>query len=164
MLRIMQARFIPAPAGNTCAPAMRHRPPSVHPRACGEHWLTSTGKAPSGGSSPRLRGTRMCRDIQADKMRFIPAPAGNTLHGLGGRYGHAVHPRACGEHCICAFASAIVSGSSPRLRGTPSRLHDDPEGKRFIPAPAGNTNCREAAPFTLPVHPRACGEHGFMSS
>ena len=48
-------------------------------------------------------------------------------------------------------------GSSPRVRGSPSRLDDDVAGRRFIPARAGEpvTGLRSVVPKT--VHPRACG-------
>ena len=51
-------RFIPAPAGNTRELACRSAPPTVHPRACGEHQSCKRLCSLADGSSPRLRGTR----------------------------------------------------------------------------------------------------------
>ncbi len=51
-------RFIPAHAGNTILAVIRCRPPSVHPRACGEHAASVQNSVDGTGSSPRMRGTR----------------------------------------------------------------------------------------------------------
>ncbi len=50
-------RFIPTPVGNTPALMTRHSVESVHPHACGEHFLTATVDIMTAGSSPRLWGT-----------------------------------------------------------------------------------------------------------
>ena len=91
-------RFIPAPAGNTSAPGRRGSPPSVHPRACGEHTCSVFQASHADGSSPRLRGTQRAAVNLLQRDRFIPAPAGNTPPALSRRSRLAVHPRACGEH------------------------------------------------------------------
>jgi len=133
------ARFIPAPAGNTCADGSGAVMTPVHPRACGEHSIGAPAAKYCRGSSPRLRGTHLPLGTMADKERFIPAPAGNTS------------PRTP--------CRAAQRGSSPRLRGTPPPQPPIPLRIRFIPAPAGNTLLGRwlGCPFT--VHPRACGEH-----
>ncbi len=76
--RAKARRFIPAPAGNThSAPdPLPLRP--VHPRACGEHSARTRRFSQATGSSPRLRGTRRRSTVPHPRMRFIPAPAGNT--------------------------------------------------------------------------------------
>ena len=51
------------------------------------------------------------------------------------------------------------SGSSPRLRGTLNGAIEGGKDMRFIPALAGNTIRHPLAPPSVPVHPRACGEH-----
>ena len=71
-------RIIPAPAGNT---ALLRFLPSCrpdHPRACGEHMTPPSWPCIPGGSSPRLRGTLGWSQSFPDKLRIIPAPAGNT--------------------------------------------------------------------------------------
>ena len=50
-----------------------------------------------------------------------------------------VHPRACGEHVRRVMSVPNSFGSSPRLRGTLKPNLYAPHGRRFIPAPAGNT-------------------------
>ena len=71
-------RFIPAPAGNACFCGCTTSVSSVHPRACGERTLGGSDDWPSGGSSPRLRGTPPAVDAREYQQRFIPAPAGNA--------------------------------------------------------------------------------------
>ena len=71
-------RFIPAPAGNTSAPPATTGAGPVHPRACGEHATRYHKPLQPTGSSPRLRGTQLKANLPPHRMRFIPAPAGNT--------------------------------------------------------------------------------------
>ena len=116
-------------------------------------------RACSVGSSPRLRGTPHRLQGRAATRRFIPAPAGNTAAISRSKRVRPVHPRACGEHCPGPPASMLGFGSSPRLRGTLGRILVFALGRRFIPAPAGNTPTRSMSASMAAVHPRACGEH-----
>ena len=133
-------RFIPAPAGNTLTPLLEYKPAAVHPRACGEHGSNPAAHAVGGGSSPRLRGTLHHDHARRSRLRFIPAPAGNTGRGTLTLTCPPVHPRACGEHRRAARTRLYGSGSSPRLRGTRLGASGAPAPERFIPAPAGNTH------------------------
>ncbi len=54
----------------------------------------------------------------------------------------------------------VLSGSSPRVRGTHSGLGGDRPISRFIPARAGNAGTVVNFSNPSPVHPRACGERG----
>ena len=54
---IRKRRFIPARAGNTELKRLVRLPAPVHPRACGEHRLSSPAVPTPRGSSPRVRGT-----------------------------------------------------------------------------------------------------------
>ena len=131
---------------------------TVHPRACGEHALQLKPDGTYNGSSPRMRGTRICLCISYPVIRFIPAHAGNTSSGRRWHLAPSVHPRACGEHYENLPWLLDQSGSSPRMRGTPvvhcARLFR----RRFIPAHAGNTNDAQGISDPTAVHPRACGE------
>ncbi len=153
-------RFIPASAGNTRANLSNEVRQSVHPRERGEHGAIAESRPVESGSSPRARGTLDQSLSQAFKDRFIPASAGNTIRGarIGGYV--AVHPRERGEHDLAGCVSRMVSGSSPRARGT--RLYVRPAAldRRFIPASAGNTAASPAKLQPVPVHPRERGEHG----
>ena len=114
-----QYRFIPAPAGNTSCQSSHASARSVHPRACGEHPSEATDTFEPIGSSPRLRGTRVGQRVAIGNVRFIPAPAGNTVNAMMVATSKSVHPRACGEHAQPRSSAVNAPGSSPRLRGTP---------------------------------------------
>ena len=110
-----------------------------HPRACGEHDVLSDRVEYETGSSPRMRGTRLGFDSQDRHWGIIPAHAGNTKRHAALRRSFRDHPRACGEHQYSHMHGFGLTGSSPRMRGTP-----DTAGP-----------CRS----TARDHPRACGEH-----
>ena len=111
---------------------------AVHPRVCGE--LCRRGCRPKeiDGSSPRVRGTRAAGAAEQVEGRFIPACAGNSSSTPIWWCTATVHPRVCGELVVNHTASVHGNGSSPRVRGTPTR----PTGPREQWA----------------VHPRVCGE------
>ena len=176
-------RFIPAPAGNrmpqaspkinipvhprACGEQWRGQVPgltknTVHPRACGEQGLCDQQEYGTDGSSPRLRGTAAAWAPTAGRRRFIPAPAGNRIHGFSHRAPPSVHPRACGEQNPTMPMLMNHFGSSPRLRGTEPRKPSGAINGRFIPAPAGNRTLCATRIFMRPVHPRACGEQSFI--
>ena len=112
---------------------------SVHPRACGEHKYAVHDDLLRAGSSPRVRGTRSDAARRPDRVRFIPARAGNTCWKWVCQNLSMVHPRACGEHMTNSDALPTAVGSSPRVRGTRCREREQPFQTRFIPARAGNT-------------------------
>ena len=155
----LAGRFIPACAGNIDdAPA----PPiigSVHPRVCGEHLSSCALSWPRCGSSPRVRGTLGVGARSHQKLRFIPACAGNITCAPVRLSTRSVHPRVCGEHAFLQKLVLSSVGSSPRVRGTwmLTGLGMRPVG--FIPACAGNIEAPTTPPDSLPVHPRVCGEH-----
>ena len=55
----------------------------------------------------------------------------------------------------------MTSGSSPRVRGTPSKWRPHELPQRFIPACAGNAAPGIKFPLISPVHPRVCGERPY---
>ena len=114
-------------------------PHPVHPRVCGEHVFSDSRPLLDDGSSPRVRGTPASLGRISSPSRFIPACAGNTGSMTMHRHLSTVHPRVCGEHASSACDAFSMSGSSPRVRGTP----------------AEPVQC----PAVPPVHPRVCGEH-----
>ena len=102
-----RSRFIPACAGNAM-PAVRLMPsPRFIPACAGNALIGPEFAHQIGGSSPRVRGTRL----------------------RSGDLEMTVHPRVCGERR--AAQGRLHSGSSPRVRGTlfpeetdPKILHD----------------------------------------
>ncbi len=155
----LRRRFIPARAGNTRPCRSKSFPPTVHPRAGGEHRGSFASAGRAVGSSPRGRGTPENAHPRRRVDRFIPARAGNTLGMARTHHAKPVHPRAGGEHPSPNHCRSGVRGSSPRGRGTPGDHDDFPGPGRFIPARAGNTQLRSGARTSAAVHPRAGGEH-----
>ena len=125
---------------------------------CGELICSRGSLRHLSGSSPRVRGTPAEHRAHRRQGRFIPACAGNSASEWCGAAVGAVHPRVCGElHPDDAEVSDAV-GSSPRVRGTRRDNPQLPDGRRFIPACAGNSSTRPAARTSKAVHPRVCGE------
>ena len=114
----IKGRFIPACAGNAIA---RRLPGRMHR-----------------GSSPHVRGTQPDHVAEPDRIRFIPACAGNAVLEGQRHRGQSVHPRMCGERQPCQKRFWSLTGSSPHVRGTPSRCFFARGRPRFIPACAGN--------------------------
>ncbi len=112
-------RFIPTHVGNTVGPGLSCLFLPVHPHACGEHLQYDAGAPEAYGSSPRMWGTRGRRRSEARGSRFIPTHVGNTRPDPGPEPPDPVHPHACGEHSSARFWASAVSGSSPRMWGTP---------------------------------------------
>ena len=152
-------RFIPALAGNTLKDQIQEMGLAVHPRARGEHVVIQGFAVDDSGSSPRSRGTLGRTGTAPPGTRFIPALAGNTFAFLRRNAPGTVHPRARGEHASYLSKYMLKAGSSPRSRGTRQLRNTPPRARRFIPALAGNTRPRSTFPPSLPVHPRARGEH-----
>ncbi len=157
-------RFIPAGAGNTPTAGSNSTHHTVHPRGRGEHAYAGSRLDPFPGSSPRARGTHVVLNRDLPNGRFIPAGAGNTNTCLATAWLIPVHPRGRGEHVKPVLALYLVSGSSPRARGTPPVLPRGAGWRRFIPAGAGNTTLSRRPCHPIPVHPRGRGEHSAAGS
>ena len=152
-------RFIPARAGNTRCAAARAAPAAVHPRSRGEHVSAPDQVGRQSGSSPLARGTRQDRAAGYGHGRFIPARAGNTGWPGPPASPSPVHPRSRGEHVRARISIESFRGSSPLARGTPEITLSELNGRRFIPARAGNTSRRPGSTAGPSVHPRSRGEH-----
>ena len=113
-----QQRFIPACAGNSHESTPTLRSGTVHPRVRGEQWRLMTVDPAMPGSSPRARGTDPQRLARLPEVRFIPACAGNSGTCSAPAHLHPVHPRVRGEQVNKAEWQRVLSGSSPRARGT----------------------------------------------
>ena len=129
---------------------------------CGEQNVSTIGTLFPIGSSPRVRGTVPRNSYHVVPDRFIPACAGNSTNGSCKYSTPTVHPRVCGEQIRIVRICLVLSGSSPRVRGTAfPRMHDE-QIRRFIPACAGNRSERSGETETTAVHPRVCGEQTTM--
>ena len=117
--RQLPERFIPARAGNADDRAVTRRYDD--------------------GSSPRVRGTRGAERGDHGTTPVHPRACGERA-GLDGRdrSPHRFIPARAGNAPLRCTVSQLVAGSSPRVRGTLSRLI--------------------SGSWRYPVHPRACGE------
>ena len=130
---------------------------------------------PPVGSSPRVRGTGKIYPRACRRSRFIPACAGNRATGFPNDIATAVHPRVCGEQWRTVIVNFLMAGSSPRVRGTATKITIKRTSNRFIPACAGNRPAPSISIRFIPacagnsfgathrdskyaVHPRVCGE------
>ena len=157
--RLISTRFIPAGAGNTRRLISAARDSPVYPRWRGEHIDPEQQYAQTDGLSPLARGTLLCRFHITGLPRFIPAGAGNTTVQTAGYYFFAVYPRWRGEHNVRLSPLCVVAGLSPLARGTLHGFGFLFDGRRFIPAGAGNTYIRAKNKATATVYPRWRGEH-----
>ncbi len=132
-------RFIPAGAGNTGARNTKPCICSVYPRWRGEHWLCNSSTHDHVGLSPLARGTHTPLSNSCD----LPT----------------VYPRWRGEHIDPEQQYAQTDGLSPLARGTLHGFGFLFDGRRFIPAGAGNTYIRAKNKATATVYPRWRGEH-----
>ena len=156
--------IIPACAGNTVPGPRLPWFRRDHPRVCGEHLDDPQETTLAEGSSPRVRGTPHHRQLHADDAGIIPACAGNTYTIVRAYCDPGDHPRVCGEHLSYVALVLHVLGSSPRVRGTPSRIFDFLWTAGIIPACAGNTPCGRTRRRAVRDHPRVCGEHDLAYS
>ena len=106
-----------------------------------------------------MRGTPSCVAGKSLYTGIIPAYAGNTdgLITYGRTRGD--HPRVCGEHSTSNRPPDVVSGSSPRMRGTHASFGLSVLPPGIIPAYAGNTPHAPSVIRCHKDHPRVCGEH-----
>ena len=112
-------RFIPTHVGNS-AQGQHERPNrTVHPHACGELGSGYYGMREFGGSSPRMWGTLTHHAPPFGRGRFIPTHVGNSFSQSRRRQYGPVHPHACGELMPMPISGSSLSGSSPRMWGTP---------------------------------------------
>ena len=133
----VNARVIPACAGNSRGAARRSGRVSGHPCVCGEQGSNRPSSASLYGSSLRVRGAVFGSRCGGTHIRVIPACAGNSLPWVQTPSGIPGHPCACGEQD--AFRICIAAtGSSLRVRGTVVRRVPRGRADGVIPACAGN--------------------------
>ena len=106
-----------------------------------------------------MRGTLIVNYRHLTSDGIIPAHAGNTFFSHWLFYFAWDHPRACGEHSGRPLLRNEVTGSSPRMRGTPFGVSCSIFLLGIIPAHAGNTAITPIIEEKVEDHPRACGEH-----
>ena len=153
------SRIIPAYAGSTVKPlrsGLRH---TDHPRIRGEHFLITSAKSPTVGSSPHTRGALPDNVGQVADGRIIPAYAGSTTVRSISLISRRDHPRIRGEHADYLKEGQNSGGSSPHTRGARVFAGPAAPGAGIIPAYAGSTPSLSGWPTGSPDHPRIRGEH-----
>ncbi len=136
---LIDARFIPAGAGNTAPLKICTKAIAVYPRWRGEHYFCNAQRYSRIGLSPLARGTLAKQTSGYAWCRFIPAGAGNTKFILINTAFVSVYPRWRGEHFTTIGGHATAHGLSPLARGTLVDKVARQVRLRFIPAGAGNT-------------------------
>ena len=126
---------------------------------CGENFQTLPKMSLTAGSSPRVRGKRVCNSSFTLSPRLIPACAGKTWNGWKASPTCPAHPRVCGENLAPAVAAFGFAGSSPRVRGKHSYMSTCSADRGLIPACAGKTFRRQLHRRSGAAHPRVCGEN-----
>ena len=116
--------IIPACAGNTRWPAGCRGSAGDHPRMCGEHCGGHVALRRGEGSSPHVRGTPGAKNDIRPHRGIIPACAGNTRTIICFVLNTRDHPRMCGEHYGQRDGAINLRGSSPHVRGTPTRFKE----------------------------------------
>ena len=132
-------RFIPAGAGNSPASLEYPLYIPVYPRWRGELAVDFAGVVSAGGLSPLARGTLIMTHGRPDKVRFIPAGAGNSPVASFPVVSSSVYPRWRGELFPRDCDRHRPIGLSPLARGTLYKRGEFMETVRFIPAGAGNS-------------------------
>ena len=150
-------RIIPAHAGQTRRPHRRTVHGTDHPRACGANHPIDSLNGIYAGSSPRMRGKRLCGSLTPGLVRIIPAHAGQTIPRCAPSTPGPDHPRACGANQRYDNGGSFEHGSSPRMRGKRCWQSIGWRRRRIIPAHAGQTFLSSAPHRATPDHPRACG-------
>ena len=129
----------------------------VYPRVCGgaptDIWNTTTEE----GLSPRVRGSPAGTCVAGPGYGSIPACAGEPLRRPTGPGSGRVYPRVCGGALRGHLGVAIVSGLSPRVRGSREATDIVRASKRSIPACAGEPHSPHSARSCPRVYPRVCG-------
>ena len=138
--------LIPAHAGKTCASCAASTYSAAHPRSRGENTLRQGAGPLMRGSSPLTRGKQQVDVAKADVLGLIPAHAGKTATRHTVAPCPWAHPRSRGENVRVERAGGQGEGSSPLTRGKLLQ-HQWQQGRdRLIPAHAGKTWWRTAAP------------------
>ena len=129
----------------------------VHPRACGGSGRASVSFQSVSGPSPRVRGKHRRVVLVGERLRSIPARAGEAATATSPRPASRVHPRACGGSQPDDRHQVEQAGPSPRVRGKLRQFRARRQAVGSIPARAGEASPRSPKRPRSGVHPRACG-------
>ena len=136
------SRIIPARAGFTYQMSGPQPSSRDHPRSRGVYPAPLGGVCSVHGSSPLARGLRTRCGRRRARRRIIPARAGFTRCGGGGRRRPPDHPRSRGVYATSLPTGTASPGSSPLARGLPMVPESAIFKDGIIPARAGFTEGR----------------------
>ena len=153
-------RSIPACAGEPRRPVRCRSRYRVHPRVCGGARMPERDDGGPAGPSPRVRGSRHVDEALSRAVGSIPACAGEPCSTSASSRRTKVHPRVCGGAISIPPSVRIISGPSPRVRGSPEPRRSSGGARRSIPACAGEPARTMIPAFSTGVHPRVCGGAG----
>ncbi len=131
--------------------------PRVDPRVCGAASAQSLPTGTALGRSPRVRGSRARASRRPARVGSIPACAGQPSDTSTVIAPVRVDPRVCGAATGTPRDENLVTGRSPRVRGSPSSWLAAREARGSIPACAGQPARQFASKFPRRVDPRVCG-------
>ena len=148
---------IPAYAGEPLRQCAGRHPGRVYPRVCGGTTKIAVHGGGQPGLSPRMRGNLCTAAWCSDRMRSIPAYAGEPRQAIATLRQPGVYPRVCGGTSFAYRQPPSGAGLSPRMRG--NQLHLLPQHLQLwsIPAYAGEPRSRLRSVRRRPVYPRVCG-------
>ena len=131
-------RFIPTGVGNAIPINLIMAGLAVHPHGCGERIFDGFLGAGNHGSSPRVWGTLLRPELYDHSVLVHPTGVGNAAAKVNTVWAVTVHPHGCGERFRHRNMIDNLSGSSPRVWGTPHNALWALTVKRFIPTGVGN--------------------------
>ena len=149
--------IIPARAGFTPEGDVHGGPAGDHPRSRGVYHVWAVMVAAWSGSSPLARGLRRILRPPRMRRRIIPARAGFTGPGGGGRARRWDHPRSRGVYVARVSRGLAQLGSSPLARGLRRARSVMISAAGIIPARAGFTDLRRPGGDHPRDHPRSRG-------
>ena len=156
-VRIVDGRSIPASAGEPHAGMSARSICWVYPRECGGTLTNPEHGNCRKGLSPRVRGNRHRSGGEQQRIRSIPASAGEPISSQCNRSNWTVYPRECGGTIHRRYSNGGDSGLSPRVRGNHVIRMMEGNGWRSIPASAGEPSPRRCTGRRPRVYPRECG-------
>ena len=154
---------IPASAGKPCCLAFKGDEKQVYPRVRGEAFMVVTPTIVTVGLSPRPRGSHLCTLIIFPIVGSIPASAGKPLYFYALHLPIWVYPRVRGEAMKIPRVVTLISGLSPRPRGSRIFSPGSASLSGSIPASAGKPYSAFQWTRATRVYPRVRGEAGFPS-
>ena len=131
---------------------------TVYPRVGGGTQISVRKSSACTGLSPRGRGNLNLDRRGRQRVRSIPAWAGEPFFIHPNRACHRVYPRVGGGTLLTALLNGFGQGLSPRGRGNPDFPAPWPCSLRSIPAWAGEPPMTPPSAPAVRVYPRVGGE------